>query len=335
MTLPYPAAGGWPRPLALGTGDIDTMQAMASIRIPGTSMTPLLACLFSEASGCRSIFTGKERDAESGNDYFGARYYASNSGRFLTPDWSAVPWNIPYSNLANPQSLDLYVYGANNPLRFQDLDGHYHQQCDPDTSSVQGDAVVVRGGGCHNVPDPLDYIAILANSARNRATQAWQNARQTWRIAMKLAKSPRGRTLRKGAMHLGLAAIKAKDAVGSAALAIETDGATVYPAAYYSVGAMGEFTAGEIDLLGSSNGSDADQAAIGTTADAFADETSTVSGAVAIMATNNVDTANQAAAVENIIVTGGESALTGEPLTIWDWAEQLSDANDLSGDDDQ
>jgi len=28
------------------------------------------------------LFTGKERDQESGNDYFGARYYASTMGRF-------------------------------------------------------------------------------------------------------------------------------------------------------------------------------------------------------------------------------------------------------------
>jgi RHS repeat-associated protein len=28
-------------------------------------------------------FTGKERDAESGNDYFGARYYASSMGRWV------------------------------------------------------------------------------------------------------------------------------------------------------------------------------------------------------------------------------------------------------------
>jgi RHS repeat-associated protein len=34
-------------------------------------------------------FTGKERDAESGLDYFGARYYASNMGRWMSPDWSA------------------------------------------------------------------------------------------------------------------------------------------------------------------------------------------------------------------------------------------------------
>jgi RHS repeat-associated protein len=31
-------------------------------------------------------FTGKERDAESGLDYFGARYYGSNMGRWMSPD---------------------------------------------------------------------------------------------------------------------------------------------------------------------------------------------------------------------------------------------------------
>jgi hypothetical protein len=28
----------------------------------------------------RSLFTGKERDTESGNDYFGARYYTKQHG---------------------------------------------------------------------------------------------------------------------------------------------------------------------------------------------------------------------------------------------------------------
>ena len=37
----------------------------------------------------RSRYTGKERDTESGNDYFMARYYSSNMGRFMSPDWSA------------------------------------------------------------------------------------------------------------------------------------------------------------------------------------------------------------------------------------------------------
>jgi RHS repeat-associated protein len=36
-------------------------------------------------------FTGKDRDAESGLDYFYARYYTSDLGRFMTPDWSGKP----------------------------------------------------------------------------------------------------------------------------------------------------------------------------------------------------------------------------------------------------
>jgi RHS repeat-associated protein len=72
-----------------------------------------------------SCSTGKERDTESGNDYFGARYYASTMGRFLTPDWSAKVEPVPYAKLDNPQSLNLYAYVGNNPLGRMDPDGHY------------------------------------------------------------------------------------------------------------------------------------------------------------------------------------------------------------------
>jgi RHS repeat-associated protein len=69
-------------------------------------------------------FTGKERDAESGNDYFPARYYASAMGRFMSPDWSAKIAPVPYAKLGNPQSLNLYFYVYNNPLSNVDPDGH-------------------------------------------------------------------------------------------------------------------------------------------------------------------------------------------------------------------
>ena len=69
-------------------------------------------------------FTGKERDTESGNDYFGARYYASSMGRFLSPDWSAKEESVPYAKLDNPQTLNLYGYMRNNPLGGVDQDGH-------------------------------------------------------------------------------------------------------------------------------------------------------------------------------------------------------------------
>jgi len=67
-----------------------------------------------------SLFTGKERDAESGNDYFGARYYASSMGRWLSPD----PINLTNARLMNPaNTLNKYAYGANNPLKYVDPDG--------------------------------------------------------------------------------------------------------------------------------------------------------------------------------------------------------------------
>jgi RHS repeat-associated protein len=69
-------------------------------------------------------FTGKERDAESGNDYFGARYYSSNMGRFMSPDWSAKEEPVPYAKLDDPQTLNLYAYMLNSPLNGIDADGH-------------------------------------------------------------------------------------------------------------------------------------------------------------------------------------------------------------------
>jgi RHS repeat-associated protein len=69
-------------------------------------------------------FQGKERDTETDNDYFGARYYSSTYGRFLSPDWSSTVAPVPYANLTNPQTLNLYTFVSDNPDSFADLDGH-------------------------------------------------------------------------------------------------------------------------------------------------------------------------------------------------------------------
>jgi RHS repeat-associated protein len=69
-------------------------------------------------------FTGKERDSETGLDYFGARYYSNGLGRFITPDWAAKPAAVPYAVLGNPQSLNLYAYVLNLPTIGMDVDGH-------------------------------------------------------------------------------------------------------------------------------------------------------------------------------------------------------------------
>ena len=62
-------------------------------------------------TGCHrsTSLTGREHDNESGLDYFAARYYQSQTGRWLLPDWSATPVPVPYATFSNPQSLNLYT----------------------------------------------------------------------------------------------------------------------------------------------------------------------------------------------------------------------------------
>ncbi len=99
-------------------------------------------------------FTGKERDTESNLDMFGARYYGSGLGRFMTPDWAEDPDPVPYADLRDPQSLNLYGYVRNNPTSFTDEDGH---ECH---SLPNGDVVC-------NVSEPLppEFPGVIAVAA--------------------------------------------------------------------------------------------------------------------------------------------------------------------------
>jgi RHS repeat-associated protein len=64
-------------------------------------------------------FTGKERDAETGLDYFSARYYAQARGRFLSVD----PVLDVDEALTDPQRWNRYAYVRNSPLAYIDPDG--------------------------------------------------------------------------------------------------------------------------------------------------------------------------------------------------------------------
>ena len=69
----------------------------------------------------RQKFTLKERDNETGLDYFGARYYSSTQGRFTGAD----PIFMSKRRLLDPQQLNLFTYTRNNPLKYIDPDGKY------------------------------------------------------------------------------------------------------------------------------------------------------------------------------------------------------------------
>ncbi|MBP7706915.1 MAG: hypothetical protein KA243_06680 [Candidatus Aminicenantes bacterium] len=64
-------------------------------------------------------FSGKERDAESQLDYFGARYFDRNIYRFISVDPGATSSDAAI----NQQYLNLYSYCLNNPALGMDPDG--------------------------------------------------------------------------------------------------------------------------------------------------------------------------------------------------------------------
>ncbi|MBU6998115.1 MAG: exo-alpha-sialidase, partial [Theionarchaea archaeon] len=63
------------------------------------------------------LFTGKEKDS-SGLHYYGARYYDSSLGRFITRDtWPG--------EIRDPQSLNGYTYCKSNPMKYIDQWGNF------------------------------------------------------------------------------------------------------------------------------------------------------------------------------------------------------------------
>ena len=76
---------------------------------------------YSASDSTRQKFTQKERDSESGLDYFLARYYSSAQGRFLSTD-------PVRGSTRTPQTWNLYIYVLNNPFRFIDPTGKSHYE---------------------------------------------------------------------------------------------------------------------------------------------------------------------------------------------------------------
>ena len=105
-----------------------------------------------------AFLTSKERDTETGLDYFLARYYSSSLGRFVNPDeftggpdelfdFVDVAAENPtfYADLTNPQSLNKFQYAYNNPLRYIDPDGHEPELSGGDDCTTEKAAGAAKG----------------------------------------------------------------------------------------------------------------------------------------------------------------------------------------------
>ncbi len=70
------------------------------------------------------LFTGHERDVQTGLDYFGTRYYRPDLGRFSTPDECAISTDY----LVDPQRWHRFGYVQNRPTRYVDPDGRESEE---------------------------------------------------------------------------------------------------------------------------------------------------------------------------------------------------------------
>jgi RHS repeat-associated protein len=111
------------------------------------------------------LFTQKEKDEESGLQYFEARYLAAGLGRFNRVDPLAS--GMPDDWISSPQKLNHYSYCLNNPLRWTDPDG-----CDvgqPDST---------RNGGSGGYGHGDANIGRLALAESERSTYYTKNGKQ-------------------------------------------------------------------------------------------------------------------------------------------------------------
>lgn len=105
------------------------------------------------------MITGKERDAETGLDYFGARYLSAAQGRFTTPDPLGAS-----GKASNPQTWNRYAYALNNPLKFVDPDGlEVPDSCVKDANCT----IVIK-------------LNVVYDGTMNRGSGPNQQQRQKW-----------------------------------------------------------------------------------------------------------------------------------------------------------
>lgn len=148
-------------------------------------------------SGIKQRFTGKERDGETGLDYFGARYVSASQGRFTSAD----PYVFQFATasntndeerqkqlqeryFANPQSWNKYAYGLNNPLKFIDPNG----KCSKPSTQREGET-----GICIEAFIAQDWFGALPVGRGDQRTFSGTDASLTARSRIKITVDKSGK----------------------------------------------------------------------------------------------------------------------------------------------
>jgi RHS repeat-associated protein len=152
---------------------------------------------YGSADSTRQKFTSKERDSESGLDYFLARYYSSAHGRFTSPDeftggpdevfgFAATASGNPtfYADIVDPQTLNKYQYCLNNPFKYIDPDGHQEKSLTQRLKESLQALFEAKGGGRFHDSDnnAQDNPTDPYNKVYGRGTpqQAHENVNKGW-----------------------------------------------------------------------------------------------------------------------------------------------------------
>jgi RHS repeat-associated protein len=124
----------------------------------------------------KRLFTGKERDRETGQDYFEARYLRASTGRFTTVD----PAMTFKENLEDPQRWNRYGYVRNNPLRLVDRNGRWIEDVHRDLTTALAyaagftwsDAKAIGAADQATDDDPRTQPMDYANASQYHCTNA-------------------------------------------------------------------------------------------------------------------------------------------------------------------
>src|SRR5882672_7492180 len=133
--------------------------------------------------GTRQKFTQKERDTETGLDYYLARYYSSIQGRFSAAD----PLYVEMTRLSDPQQPNLYSYVRNNSLTFSaptgldiNVDGakedEYYKELQKDVSfsisKNNGKVIIVNSVGAELTKKELKALGKTLKGAEKQMFNA-------------------------------------------------------------------------------------------------------------------------------------------------------------------